>query len=190
MREKDRPVRDQLDSYLESLDRRYHPRAMICQACSKKPATIHYTEIKEGEKTVLHLCEECASEKGLTHGNPVPTMLASLVEGMEKASKGPDLTCTECGVTYEEFRAKGRLGCPKDYEVFASELVPLLEKVHGAKRHAGRLPEGRAPDTARDDRLLHMRRELGQAVKDEKYEEAARLRDEIRKAEEASRGPR
>jgi protein arginine kinase activator len=163
---------------------------MICQSCEKKPATIHYTEIKGGDKTVLHLCEECAGEKGLTHGNPIPTLLASLVEGMEKAGKAPEMKCPECGITFEEFRAKGRLGCPKDYDVFASELVPLLEKVHSAKRHAGRLPAGGAPDTARDDRLLRLRRELGTAVKEEKYEDAARLRDEIRRAEESARGPR
>ena len=131
-----------------------------------------------------------AGEKGLTHGNPVPTLLAKLVEGMEQASKSPDLKCPECGITFEEFRSKGRLGCPKDYEAFASELVPLLEKVHSAKKHVGRLPLGRAPDTAREDRLLRLRRELTQAVKDEKYEEAAKIRDEIHQNEEALRGPR
>jgi protein arginine kinase activator len=163
---------------------------MICQACEKKPATVHFTEIKSGEKTVLHLCEECAGQKGLTHGGPIPSLLQSLVEGMVSATRGSETRCPECGITFEEFRSKGRLGCPRDYEVFEKELVPLLEKIHSAKRHAGRLPKGATPDTAREDRLLRLRRELTTAISEEKYEEAARLRDEIRTAEEALRGAR
>jgi protein arginine kinase activator len=161
---------------------------MICQACEKKPATVHFTEIKDGDKTALHLCEECASQKGLTHGTLVPPLLASLVEGMQQAVKGPDLKCPQCGITFDEFRAKGRLGCPHDYEAFASELQPLIEKIHGAKRHAGRLPRGAPPASGREDRLASLRRELAQAVRDEKYEDAAKLRDEIRQVEEKARG--
>ena len=163
---------------------------MICQACEKKPATVHFTEIKNGEKTVLHLCEECAGQKGLTHGGPIPSLLAHLVEGIQHASKGPETRCPQCGISFEEFRSKGRLGCPQDYEVFEKELAPLIEKIHSAKRHAGRLPQGAVPDTAREDRLLRLRRELASAVKEEMDEAAARLRDEIRTTEEALRGAR
>jgi hypothetical protein len=84
--------------------------------------------------------------------------------------------CPECGISFEEFRAKGRLGCPKDYEVFAKDLGPLLEKIHGSRQHVGRVPRGAGPDTSREDRLLRLRRDLARAVKDEQYEEAARLR--------------
>lgn len=160
---------------------------MLCQVCEGKPATIHLTEIKDGEKTVLNLCEECANEKGLTHGNPIPSLLATLVGEKHKASAS-DVKCPECGITFEEFRAKGRFGCPRDYEVFAKELAPLLEKIHGSQKHAGRLPKGTLPDAAREENLRRLRRELARAVKDELYEEAARIRDEIRVAEEALRG--
>jgi protein arginine kinase activator len=161
---------------------------MLCQACEKKPATVHFTEIKGADKTALHLCEDCAGQKGLTHGTLVPPLLATLVEGMQAAARGPEMKCPKCGISFEEFRAKGRLGCPHDYEAFASELEPLVEKIHGAKRHAGRVPEGAPAPTGRRDRLVSLRRELAQAVRDEKYEDAARLRDEIRQAEEKARG--
>lgn len=161
---------------------------MICRVCETRPATIHITEIKEGKKAVLDLCEECANQQGLSHGNPVPALLQSLVEG--RATEPGNVTrCPECGISFEEFRAKGRLGCPKDYEVFAKDLGPLLEKIHGSRQHVGRMPRGAGPDTSREDRLLRLRRDLARAVKDEQYEEAARLRDEIRVAEEALRGP-
>ena len=161
---------------------------MLCQVCESKPATIHITEIKDGSKTVLDLCEDCAGEKGLTHGSPIPSLLASLV-GERQREAETDLRCPECGISFEEFRAKGRLGCPRDYEVFAKELAPLLEKIHGAQKHAGRLPRGLVPDAGREERLRRLRRDLARAVKDEQYEEAARIRDEIRAAEEALRGP-
>jgi protein arginine kinase activator len=159
---------------------------MLCQVCENKPATIHITEIADGKKKVLNLCDDCAGEKDLTHGSgAIPNLLAQLV-GERKAAS--DLRCPECGISFEEFRAKGRLGCPKDYEVFEAELAPLLEKIHGAKKHVGRLPGGQPADAGREERLRKLRRELQKAVKAEQFEEAARIRDEIKSAEEALRG--
>jgi protein arginine kinase activator len=169
-------------------DEQQGPGAMNCQVCEKQPATFHLTEIGEGGKTVRHLCEECAGRLGLASGNPVPSMLATLFEGSKELA-ATSTRCPECGISFEEFRAKGRLGCPKDYEVFAKELAPLLEKIHGGVgKHVGRVPAGAGRDTVREDALLRLRRELGRAVREEKYEEAARLRDEIRHAEEALKG--
>ena len=37
---------------------------MICQNCKKTVATVHLTEIEHGEKTEVHLCEECAKNQG------------------------------------------------------------------------------------------------------------------------------
>jgi protein arginine kinase activator len=160
---------------------------MLCQDCESKPATIHITEIADaGQKHELHLCEECAQSHNLTQGGPIPTGLTQLVTERTRAS---DARCPECGITFEEFRLKGRLGCPRDYEVFAKELAPLLEKIHGAQQHTGRVPRGTPADTGRGDLLRRLRRDLARAVKEENYEEAARLRDEIQSAEEAPRGP-
>ncbi len=160
---------------------------MKCQDCEQNPATVHYTELSEGSKTDLHLCEACAAKKGIVQGaGPLPPLLAALLEGRQAAESA--VRCPECGISFEEFRAKGRFGCPKDYEVFAKELEPLLEKVHGATKHVGRFPRGTEPDTAKEERLRRLRRELSRAVKEEQYEEAARLRDEIRACEESLRG--
>lgn len=162
---------------------------MLCQSCSQNPATIHFTEIKNEEKRELHVCESCANAQGLTGGPPIPAMLANLVQGVRRSNaKSPK--CPDCGITFDDFRAKGRFGCPKDYEVFEELLGPLLEKIHGSKRHVGRLPRGRTEATAAvGDRLLRLRRDLQSAVKAEQYEKAAGIRDEILKAEEAQRNP-
>jgi protein arginine kinase activator len=158
---------------------------MLCQSCESKPATFHLTEIAAGQKKVVDLCEDCAQSKGFAHGTgTLPSVLAALV-GERKARS--DAKCPECGITFEEFRAKGRFGCPKDYEVFAAELAPLLEKIHSAQKHTGRMPQS-VPDSGREERIRRLRNDLAKAVKDEQYEEAARIRDEIRTNEEALRG--
>ena len=164
----------------------------LCQTCKQNPATIHFTEIRNEEKRELHVCESCAQSQGIAAG-PVmaslPTMLAHLVKGVKPGTTTPAARCPSCGISLAEFREKGRLGCPNDYEFFEEHLTPLLEKIHGATEHRGRLPQG-SLDAAgkRNDLLLRLRRDLQQAVKGEQYETAARLRDEIRKVEETPAG--
>src|SRR5262245_17837021 len=99
---------------------------MKCQSCEKNPATVHLTEITDEGKAVFDLCEDCASKKGIVQG-AIPSLLAALVEG--RSGTDPALKCPECGITFEQFREKGRFGCPRDYDVFSKELAPLLEKV-------------------------------------------------------------
>jgi protein arginine kinase activator len=97
--------------------------------------------------------------------------------------KEANLTCPDCGITYAEFRNQGRLGCPHDYEVFAEPLAEVLEKVHGATEHLGKLPHRAGADLTEQRQLMQLRRQLQEAVENEKYEEAARLRDLIKNKE-------
>ena len=161
----------------------------LCQSCKQNPATIHYTEIKGPEKVrELHVCEACAQSQGMTAGPilaALPPMLAALVKS-PKSPGAPAPRCPTCGISFAEFREKGRLGCPNDYDFFQEHLDPLLEKIHGSSEHKGRLPRGSGPEAGRrNDSLLRLRRELQQAVKAEQYESAARLRDVIRQLETA-----
>ncbi len=162
----------------------------LCQSCKQNAATIHLTEIHDAEKRELHVCEACAQSQGIAPGPllpSLPTMLASLIKGGKPAGGAapPAAPCPTCGITFAEFREKGRLGCPNDYEFFAEHLTPLLEKIHGATAHRGRLPQGAgAASSSQGEQLLRLRAELQQAVKGEQYEAAARLRDEIRRLEQ------
>ena len=93
--------------------------------------------------------------------------------------------CAGCGMTPAEFRSKGRLGCPRCYETFRTELMPLLQRIHEAQAHRGRMPAVVGAIAAQPDErsLADVRKRLEDAVRGERYEEAARLRDELRRLE-------
>ena len=161
----------------------------LCQYCSKREAKIHFTEIKDGKKTEMHICEQCAHEKNMVLA--FPTVLNQLVKGPASPPGESDAipaTCPQCGLAYTEFKAKGRLGCPACYDAFAAVLVPLLEKVHGTSRHHGKTPARVKGEIESIRELEQLEDQLGEAVAAEQYERAAELRDTIREMKESSGG--
>ena len=157
---------------------------MKCGRCSK-PAVLHITELRQGEVQALHLCEGCAKEY-LSHAQP------SKQDGISDSGPEPEdsldelelQVCPNCGIAFKEFRAQGRLGCPHDYVVFEDELLPLLENIHGETTHVGKIPK-RSPQSSQIQfKLIKLRNELRSSVEEERYEDAARIRDSIRQLEE------
>ena len=105
--------------------------------------------------------------------------------------KEAGLECEHCGMTWAEFRQGGLLGCSHDYEVFEKDLTPLLQRAHeGATHHVGKVPtrrrRGGRVTMKRQIDVTKLRKELAKAVELEDYERAAKLRDQIRQAEESS----
>lgn len=159
---------------------------MKCQKCTKQ-ATLHITEVlTEDQYEELHLCEECAQkyihEPAQAGGHKGPE---SSVEESDEATLLNQRECPVCGIKFVEFRNSGRLGCPHDYQEFRDELVPLLENIHGETRHCGKTPRRQPQNKQTQSELVQLRKQLLQAVTKEAYEEAARLRDRIRKLEES-----
>jgi protein arginine kinase activator len=164
---------------------------MKCDFCSE-PATVHITDMSQGKYRVLHLCGGCAEKEKngeLKQHLNVEHIVKKIIAAFagELAGELAKLSCPYCGTKYMEFRAKGRLGCPADYEVFQKGLVPLLERIHGSAEHVGKCPRRRAATASPHAELIRLRRELRSAVESEDYEKAARLRDVIR-AKETSHG--
>lgn len=159
---------------------------MKCQRCPKQ-ATLHITEVL-GEDRVeeVHLCEECARKymADPTAGQKPAGKKAADAPAIDPADAPTDGTCPACGMPFVEFRNHGRLGCPHDYDAFKDELLPLLEGVHGDATHAGKAPRRGPKLKAAATELEALRRRLAKLVADEKYEDAARVRDQIRRLEE------
>jgi len=160
---------------------------MQCQICNESEATIHLTEITDGVRSEMHICERCATEQGIAVKSQIPIneLLTSLlaVQPSDEELADPSaqgLACPNCGFTMEQFRKEGVLGCPHDYEVLETALAPLIEKAHdGGTTHCGKVPSNASSDTRVQMEMLELRRQLEKAVKDEDYELAAKLRDKM-----------
>ena len=158
---------------------------MMCQECGKRPATAVYAEIVHDKKTVFHLCQECVSRKkgaqtlaDMTFS--IGSLLAEWLKTEEAPARAKQLSCEECGLSYAEFREKGKLGCGGCYAAFSEELDGLLEKIQGDSRHKGKqrkptVPAGTVPVTG----AAELEAQLKEAVAREQFEEAAKLRDEL-----------
>jgi protein arginine kinase activator len=168
---------------------------MTCNLCGTQEATIHLTEIVNNQMIEIHLCETCAQEKGTefkTHFQ-LGDLMGSLM-GMEKAPKASEkklaARCPECGLSYEEFGKTGRLGCAFCYEAFSKLLLPLIKRVQRSTQHTGKKPSKVAssvipspqPPAGPDLKILQER--LKKSIQMEAFEEAARLRDEIKQLED------
>ncbi|NNC87622.1 MAG: excinuclease ABC subunit B [Akkermansiaceae bacterium] len=163
---------------------------MQCDFCDKK-ATVFLTQLVEGEMKKMCLCEECATEKGVT--DPTGFSLAdvllgggqiedtgTIIEG-EEGSGG--VTCPACGFSFNKFQQVGRLGCSHCYTAFREEIERRLKGMHKGTVHVGRVPEGLLAAHERRQRLEKLQERLDTAVAAENYEEAAGLRDEIHEIE-------
>lgn len=166
---------------------------MVCDNCGSGDAVVHLTQIVNNEMSTYHLCEKCAAEKGLeTTPEPANFPLTDFLAQMgETAAAAPaaesDAGCSFCGLTFQDFRETGRLGCPHCYSSFEAPLRGLLRRIHGGTQHMGKVylpPDPSASEM--EKRLEALRRKLQRAVDAEDFERAARIRDEIRTMEPAS----
>lgn len=182
---------------------------MKCDLCNKK-ATVHLTEIVDDQMSEMHLCEDCAKDKSVQMEQQfgLADLLAGLTDLGKQQKPGKNVkSCPECGLTYEDFRKFGRLGCAQCYEAFSENLEGLLKKIHGSNKHLGKkvkgataksssksskskakateaseAKEGPSADTHGND-LENLKQQLKQAIEHEDFEQAAQLRDKIREYE-------
>ncbi len=161
---------------------------MLCDICKKNPATVHLTEIIDEQMNELHLCEDCARHKSAAMEQQFG--LSDLLAGMadfEKPNKDDEnvaVKCPNCNLTYADFKKVGRLGCGECYGAFRKYLAPLLKRIHGSNQHVGKSPlKGKTvskPGKKKVD-LGNLKAEMQRAIQREDFEEAARLRDQIKK---------
>ena len=149
-----------------------------CQECGLNPANVHLTQIIDNQTQSFHLCEECAQKRGIHIViAEQPAMNAQQPEA--SFDPGDEKECGACHKKLSEFKAKGWLGCASCYTAFEGEIDELLCRVHGAREHRGkqycRSPESLPSASSIGD----LRLELETAVKNERFERAAVIRDAI-----------
>lgn len=166
---------------------------MKCDNCNK-PATVHLTEITEGKKIEKHLCEQCAAQNDILPAGkstlPINELLSNFVMAHSGVQKEQATACENCGMTWSDFRQTGLFGCEHDYDQFAADLAPLLKSAHdGAVKHVGKIPARAGGVSVKPKKKMvdvnRLKKDLAKAVEQENYELAAKLRDQIRQAEES-----
>lgn len=156
-----------------------------CDLCGKS-ATVHLTQIVNSKMHKVDLCEACAQAKGVT--DPGGFSLADL---LLKASMSPGATasaevgatgastCPSCGFTPGDFKKHGRFGCPQCFSTFSGLVTPMLDSMHKGTRHVGKVPHKAIERRSLHERMVELEAGLVAAIKAERYEDAARLRDEL-----------
>lgn len=187
---------------------------MLCENCKRKEANVRYSENINGIKKEMNLCEECSRKLGITDviDFKIPSLdfsnlFGSFLEDFSSTSEFlplingiKQLECESCGSTFDDIINSGRYGCANCYDVFEDKMDPILKKLQGANRHNGRLgkvsdnnvkfekKDEKSSNKNTDDKLEKLQENLKQAIKEERYEDAAKIRDEINKRKEQKRG--
>ncbi|MBM3335537.1 UvrB/UvrC motif-containing protein [Candidatus Sumerlaeota bacterium] len=162
-----------------------------CEKCDR-PATHKFTRITDGQATDHYLCHEHAAQfsphhlKAQTPHAELSQLLAGLLKG-EHGQKGTQQTdagvaevkCQTCGLSFQQYRQSGLLGCSDCYRSFEKHLRDDLRRYHGTVRHVGKQLRV-VLNTSDSEKVETLRKRLELAIKDEDFELAAQLRDEIR----------
>lgn len=156
---------------------------MLCESCKKADATIHLTQVADGAVKKLHLCEACAAKSGFDLHGPMSItdiLLGAGASAPEESRAVRERSCPRCHMRRADFKKTSRMGCPVCYETFAEELPALLKAIHRSDQHAGKIPARESKRVHWSAELAALERRLKEAVAGEAFEEAARLRDQIR----------
>ncbi len=162
---------------------------MLCEVCKENDVVITVTEIDGNDVRQVRLCEACAAERGLqTAVAAPPPAIGDFLQSIQHhlpGSQADAVRCSFCASTLRDFRQSGRLGCPYCYTAFEASLRELLLKVHGHSQHRGRDYSGTqgAPEVLIPVSPDRLRERLERAIRNEEFELAATLRDQLREIE-------
>jgi protein arginine kinase activator len=177
---------------------------MLCENCKQNEATVYVSEVVNGQMAEHYLCDECVKQgqkdmgtQAILFNNFISELMKiALEEGYIKTPKTPiQKRCPRCDLSLKEFLEIGRFGCKECFTTFNDELQNALTNVHGNTQHVGKMLAAKRADStmstlqrvspiehteSQDERLERLQHALQKAIKEEAYEEAARLRDTIR----------
>ncbi len=179
---------------------------ILCDVCQSRDAEVFLTQIVEGKMQKVNLCKECSKDRGVD--DPTGFALTELLDGLGTSTEtekpaaaqpppsiaggtvsGPSMAltttaatkCPVCGFTQADFKKTGRLGCSTCYLTFSESLGNLLKAMHKGTNHTGKMPANMARRREIAERLKTLQDNLKKAVEAENYEDAATLRDQIKK---------
>ncbi len=164
-------------------------RPVECGHCQLPIQTI-YKEIVSENVTCTGMCSECPVLERKLYGT-------NRQKGLLLADKGTELCCGQCQTTFEAVREGQSVGCMQCYEIFCDliveqllqqDLMPPHVAISAKERRLASLHVPRAGqlqvDLPLSEKLSELSRSLNDALRKENYEQAAILRDQIKKLKE------
>lgn len=172
---------------------------MLCQNCGKHNANVKYTQVINGDKLELYLCETCAQKMNINAKFNLDFNFDNIFSGffndasIKTLPTQEILKCPGCGLTYSQFADSGKFGCESCYNTFSNRIDNILKKIHGNNRHVGKNSlkgiENKGTTTSIEKKvekkteLEKLKEELQDCIKKEEYEKAAKIRDKIKEIE-------
>lgn len=166
---------------------------MLCEKCKKNEARINLVKVVNGEKYEIWLCENCAKDisdipflnsigEGINF--PFQGIISGILSNVENVKERPKNTvCSNCGLTYDEFKKNGKLGCGNCYKEFSNLLETKIKKIQTGSKHVGKIPKINGKDIIQRRELKSLKLQLQNLISNEEYERAAVVRDKIKKVE-------
>lgn len=171
-----------------------------CEVCKQRSATLHLTNYINGQKAEVNLCRVCAVEHGYIENEEEAYTIHDLLSGFFNVypnlttttdvneRKRHELHCPECQMTYQQFSRSGKFGCSQCYEVFNEYLNPIFKRVHGGTtKHVGKIPKRQYVYLEHKRQVHKLREHLKKLINEERFEEAAELRDKIKEMEQGDK---
>lgn len=170
---------------------------MNCEECHEQPATLHLTQIINGKKREIHVCEACAKTKGYIsypgEGYSLHDLLTGLfsldankihVKGTDPFKQREEIQCSNCKLTFDDFQRIGKFGCANCYTAFSTKLDNIFRRVHsGNTKHIGKIPKRKGSSLHAKKELRLYRKKLQDHIEREEFERAAEVRDIIKELE-------
>ena len=174
---------------------------MLCQHCNQNEATTHIKQNINGEKQEMHLCSECAKELGVMDEFRFPSMSEFFGDSFLGNFLGAGVSamnslagverCNTCGSSFNDIVKGGHIGCSDCYEKFEDKLEPSIRKIHSKTKHIGKFVTYSEDETAEKPKeketpkpkvntLDSLKEQLKDAIKEQRFEDAAVLRDKIK----------
>lgn len=147
-----------------------------CAICQNK-AEFYIPHTLLGKSGNTYICDKCLvafDKSGYLKLFAVPVISDSILP-----TTPTDIECKSCGMTLSKFLKTKRVGCAEDYRLFG--LQDSLESYHKASQHIGKIPiNANVSKEVVIDRIERLKNLMGDAVRADRFEEAAKIRDEIK----------
>ncbi len=168
---------------------------MNCDNCGKNEASIHFIKVFDNSDIKkIDLCKDCARNLSFLSDEDFFGDLTKILSNIFELDNNfyneaenlfnslnidESKKCSFCNITLGTIKKLGQIGCPKCYEEFYNELMPLIKIIQAGMEHRGKIPVNCNKKLKIEKEIIDLRYKLKEEIFIENFEEAAKLRDKI-----------